>query len=185
MMKSVLLLLASVVMLNVHAQTGTAKPGPEHRKLQVWVGDWKYKGTVYDTPERKGGRFEGTQKARMILDGFFLQVDWRDKGDYGDNKGNVDIGMDVYGYDPIKRVYTMFGFGGGGGTTTGTLTVEGNTWTQTGSRMTADGKTNQDRYVIVFSEDGKRITVKCEYFADGTKWSPAFDLVMTKVRNAR
>ncbi len=56
--------------------------GPEQKLLEVWVGKWKYEGTLHKTPFAAGGKFAGQQTLRMILDGLFLEGRGEDKGVY-------------------------------------------------------------------------------------------------------
>ena len=185
MNKSALLLLSLLLTLNIQAQTPAPKPGPDQKKLEVWAGDWKYKGTGYATPLGKPGTFAGTQKTRMSLNRFFLESRWLDKADSGEDKGLVSQGLEIDGYDTAKKNYTISVWEGDGAFSTGSMTVSGNCWTSVSTRTGSDGKAYQTRGVTTFSEDGKRATVKMELSSDGTTWMPSYDLVMTKTRSSR
>lgn len=177
-------LLATFLILAVQGQTAP-QPGPEHQKLHVWTGEWKYEGTAHANPLGKGGPFAGVQTGRTILNGFFVELRWNDKGDFGDEKGVVGEGLDIYGYDPVAKAYTVTSFDREGARSVGTLEVEGNTWRQTSTRTGSDGKIHQGRYVMVFSKDGREISVKSELRTAEGKWVPLWDLVMKKVGEAR
>lgn len=185
MKNAALLLIASLFVLKVGAQSPLPRPVAELQKLEVWTGKWKYEGTAYKTPLGDGGKFRGSQTGRMILNGSFVELRWQDKGDFGNDKGSISEGLDVYGYDSAKKTYTVVSFERDGATTTGTLTVDGNTWRQASVRTASDGKSYQNRYVMSFSDGGKRVTTKCEYSVDGVNWMPSWDGVMTKTGKAR
>lgn len=185
MNKSAVFLLASLLIVSVQAQTPAPKPGPEHKKLAVFAGDWKYTGTAQTTPLGPGGKFVGTQKGRMILNGFFLECRWKDKGDFGDEKGVVTEGVELYGYDSVNKNYTVVVRESNGASSTGSMTVDGNVWRYTATRTESDGKVYQFRNLWAVSDDGKRWTLKTELSSDGTSWTLLYDIVMTKVRNAR
>lgn len=180
-----LLLLASLLALNVCAQSPGTGPAAELQKLGVWTGKWKYEGTAVRTPLGDGGRFKGNQTGRMILNGSFVELRWQDKGDFGNEKGVISEGLDVYGYDAVRKTFTVTSFERDGTTTTGTLAVDGNTWRQTSLRTTGDGKVLHNRYAMSFSDDGRRVTTKCEYSTDGVAWLPAWEAVMTRIGRAR
>lgn len=180
----VLWLLASFLLLNAHAQNPAPKPGPEHKKLEIWTGEWTYEGT-YTNPQAKGGKFTGVQSGRMILNGFFVELRYNDKGDFGDQKGVLDEGLMILGYDSKKNVYIGNFFGHDGRTTLDSLTVEGNTWKWTYSGTDADGKNYQNRAVCVFSDDGNRITINGESQSGDGKLIPGIQLTMNKVGGPR
>jgi hypothetical protein len=178
-------LFAAFLALTVHAQDTAPKSGPEHEKLRVWTGEWKYEGMAHTNPLGKGGPFAGVQTGRMILNGFFAEMRWNDKGDYGDEKGVIGEGVDIYGYDPATKAYTVTSFDREGARAVGSLVVEGNTWKQASTRTGSDGRTHQTRFVMVFSPDGKEFSIKGELLTEDAKWVPLWDLVMKKVRDVR
>ncbi len=185
-MKTVtLLMLSSLLALSVQAQTKPAKPGPEQKKLEVLAGDWKYTGTQFATPLGAAGKFAGTYKNRMTMNGFFIEIRWKDKGDYGDDKGVVTEGVEIDWYDSATKGYGSFTYEQDGAVGTGPMTIDGNTWRGTSTRKGSDGKDYQVRTESTVSEDGKRYTYKAEISVDGTKWIPWLDMVGTKVRDGR
>src|SRR5690349_6164094 len=79
------------------------KPGPEHQKLQVFVGNWTYEGEVKATPFGPAGKVTGTDRVES-LGGFFVQRNWADK------TPPQRKGINVFGYDPIKKTYIEYGY---------------------------------------------------------------------------
>jgi Protein of unknown function (DUF1579) len=148
------------------------KVGPEQKQLGVFVGEWKYEGSVKDTPLGPGGKFAGKQTARMILDGLFLESRAEDKGVYG-GKEIVYKGVFIQWYDPMTKTYHDHGFDNDGFVASGVTTVSGNTWTSTGTRTDSKGKSNKVRNTSTFSSDGNTCTQKTELSVDdGKTWMP-------------
>lgn len=175
-----LILLSILLALSAHAQTTGANPGPEQERLKVWVGNWTYQGTAHATPTGKAGTFSGTQKSRMILGGRFLESRGRDKSNVGDDKGKITEGVEITGYDPVKKAYTAFGFDSDGSTSEASLTVDGNTWTQLTTSTGPESLGYTGRMVTTFSADGKKATVKVDISRDGQVWLPRYDFVLRR-----
>ena len=113
-----------------------AKPGPEVKKLDYFVGTWTAEGTIPPGPWGSGGKFSVTHTHEWMVGNFFLQS-------HSDMKMPPDLGGDsksigFTGYDADKKVYTETEFTsqGGSGVTQGTLNGDTWTWTWTGSRLT-------------------------------------------------
>jgi hypothetical protein len=85
-----------VLMPILAAAQQTATPGPEHRRLDYFVGSWNYeiKGKASGT---------GTWTVEKTASGFFLRASetYRPK-----DGASVDIGA-VMGYDPVRKVYLV------------------------------------------------------------------------------
>jgi hypothetical protein len=154
------------------------KPGPEHKKLEVAVGEWTYEGSGEASPFGPAGKFKGKSTARMVLGGFFLESRGEDTGD----SGYFFQSINLRGYDPVKKVYVDHGFENDGRATSNSATVSGTTWTATGIRTDAAGKTYQTRGVETYPADGRTSTFAVEYSADdGKTWLPLWKGTMTKV----
>jgi len=157
------------------------KPGPELKQLEVWVGEWKYEGTLRDTPLGPGGKFAGKMTTRLILDGLFLESRGQDKGIYG-GKELVYKSLMIQWYDPVKRIYVDGGYDNDGTVGRGETTVNGSTWTKTGTVVDAKGKTNRFKAVSSVAADGKTITTKSELSVDdGKTWIPYWESTNMKV----
>src|SRR6478735_8492643 len=48
------------------------KPGPEHKNLAYFAGNWKLTGDVKPGPMGPGGKFTGTEHNEWMPGGFFL-----------------------------------------------------------------------------------------------------------------
>jgi hypothetical protein len=171
---------ALVLQLNAADQP---KPGPEHKKLEVWVGEWTYEGTGEVTPlTPSAGKFKGKLSGRVVLDGFFVMGQAEDVADDGYIFRNIWI----IGYDPEKKAYLGRSFQNDGTFNSDTFEVTGNTWTTTGTRTAPDGKLYKTRMVQTFSPDGKSHTEVYEYSADdGRTWATAYKASMIRVSQSR
>jgi hypothetical protein len=158
------------------------KAGPEQKKLEMFAGDWKYKGSVSDTPLGPGGKFAGTATNRMILDGLFLEIRGEDKGVYG-GKEIVYKGLTIRRFDAVSSKYVSQTFDNDGMVSTEVWTLNGNTWKTTGTMTDSKGKTYQTRSSATFSTDGATLTFKAELLADdGKTWLPYWEDTNTKLR---
>lgn len=156
------------------------KPGPEHRKMEVAVGDWTYEGSGGASPFAPAGSFKGRTTARMVLGGFFLESRSEDTGD----TGYVFQGVSLRGFNPVTKTYFEHGFENDGRATTASITVNGGTWTSTGVRTDSQGKTYKTRGVDTYSADGRTGTFAVEYSADdGKTWLPLWKGTMKRVGN--
>lgn len=154
------------------------KPGPEQKKLEILVGDWTYEGTGEATPFlAAAGKFKGKLTNRMVLGGFFVQSQGEDTSD----NQYVYQSVALIGYDPDKKAYFNHNFENDGSASVGSIVVNGNTWTTTGTR-THKGKVYSMRTTEVYSADGNTSKSVTEYSADrGKTWQKAWTSTATKV----
>jgi hypothetical protein len=157
-----------LVVATAAAQGPAPKPGPEHKRLEAFVGSWTFEGSYKPSSAGPGGKITGTERSGL-LGGFWIDRRFEDKGPAGSRKG-----VHVFGYDPVKKTYVTFDFDNLGGYGSGTATVSGKTWIFMETRV-AGGKPLQNRCPLTFAADGKSFTVKCEVSTDGYKWTPAFE----------
>jgi hypothetical protein len=155
------------------------KPGPEHKKLEVWVGEWTYEGSGQATPFLPAsGDFRGILTGRMVLGGFFLELHARDISD----DGYLYDQKILRTYDPLKKVYVDYVFMNDGTAEMNTVTVDGNTWTMNGTARDSEGKNYRTRAVEVVSQDGRTLTGTFQYSSDdGKTWVKAWTDTAKKV----
>ena len=165
-------LMALLSALALQAQTPAPKPGPEHQKLNIWVGDWTFEGEAQATPLGPAGRFAGKSTVRPILNGFFVEF-------RGESKGPKDPGgtfrsIEVDGYDAVNKRYTWNDFGNDGSANSVTYTIDGTTVTYSGTALSGE-KQYKIRGTVVFTPDFMSNVEKREVSADGQTWMPVFE----------
>lgn len=172
------ILVASVVMtvlfaLAAQAQTTPPPPGPEHKKLGVFVGTWTGEGKAETTPFGKGGAIKSTMTCGWFTGGYQLVCDSDDSGPMGKIKGHS-----LYGYNVDKKQYFGFGIDSSGFGGPATTKVDGSTWTFEGND-TMGGKTYWFRTVVRLTSPSE-MTFKSDYSEDGKTWKPQAEGKMTK-----
>ena len=175
--KSSLWVVALVVLpmaLGAQSTSPAPKPGPEHRRLDAFVGKWSIDGQAQASPYGPAGKLTSTDTFAWMAGGFFMTHYWDSK------QGGVEIkGMEVLGYDSHSKMYTSRFFDNLGNSGSWKATVQANTWTWTGDTEVA-GKPLKERCTTAVAADA--FATKCEYSSDGTKWLPNFDLKGTRAK---
>ena len=162
----------------LQAQTPAPKPGPEHKKLDIWVGDWTYEGENHATPLGPAGKFSGKNSARPILGGFFIEFRGEEKGTAGTTQW-----LEVDGYDSVSKKFTWNVFSSDGSVQTVTYTIEGTTVPYSGT-LIVGGKQYKIRGTCVFTPDFTINIDKREISVDGKTWMPFWEAKATKVKSS-
>ncbi len=159
--------------LAAQAQTNPPAPGPENKKLEVFVGTWTGDGKAETTPFAKGGPTTGTMTCAMYTGGYHLICDSDDTGPMGKIKSHS-----IYGYSSEKKQYFNFGIDSSGFGGPGTAKVQGSDWTFEGSD-TMGGKTYWFRTLVKLVSP-KELTYKSEFSEDAKTWKPMAEGKMTR-----
>ncbi|MHC1767250.1 MAG: DUF1579 family protein [Verrucomicrobiia bacterium] len=156
------------------------QPGPEHKKLGIWVGEWTYEFTAQPSPFGPGGKFVGKQTAQPILSGFFVEFNGEEKGPHGTLQWR-----EIDGYDAPNQCYRWNWFGNDGTVFNATYTIDGNTVPFSGTNI-IKGKPYPCRGTIIFNPDFSTSVQKMEMNIDGKTWTPFWEgrYVKTKARPA-
>jgi hypothetical protein len=178
------LLIVGVIVLSTGAAYGQnsqqPKPGPEHKKLEMLTGEWKYEGEAELSPFGPAGKFAGKETNRMVLDGFFVESRWEDVGD----SGYVMKGVILTGYDPLSKKYVDYAFDNDGIVSVGSSTWDGKNLSSTSTRADRSGKIYKLKHSSIYSDDGKTRKGVSEYSEDdGQTWKLLRKLTATKLRN--
>ena len=96
------------------------KPGPEHKKLEYFLGTWKTEGEIKANGYVPAGKGVSTQTITLEPGGFFTE---------SLAEGQVPRTVGIAAYDSHAKVYTTFYVSSAGLVGGGTGTVDGNTWT--------------------------------------------------------
>jgi hypothetical protein len=153
------------------------KPGPEHKNLAYFVGNWKTTGDLKPGPMGPGGKFTGTDRIEWMPGGFFLVS--HSKG--SSSMGNW-TGLSVYGYDAQKKAYTYDEFNSNGEVVHATGVFDGKVWTWS-SDMTMGEKSVKTHFILTETSP-TAYTYKFEMSEDGNNWAPVMDGTGTKVASA-
>jgi hypothetical protein len=166
----------AVVAAGLSAQSSAMpKPSPEHKKLEALLGSWTYEGDATKSPFSPAGKVSGSEIFSSGPGGFVVEDRWDEK----DPLGNVK-GLQIWGYDPLKKLYTYNYFTSVGEIGGGTVTMNGSTWTWNGSGVTYEGKNAWSRGTITFTGPNA-FTQKAEASPDGGKtWAVNFEGKWTK-----
>lgn len=156
------------------AQTPAPKPGPEHKKLEIWVGNWTYETVNKATPYQPAGKVSGTAKVRPTLDGFFLEWRGAEKGPAGDSRW-----IEIDGYDALAKKFFWNSFSSDGSFDTVTYTIEADTVNYSGTKFMGE-KQLKIKGNVVFASDHKSWVEKRDVSADGKTWVPSSETKMTK-----
>ena len=166
------LILAAV---SASAQMPTPKPGPEHKKLDYYIGAWTLDGEMKSGPMGPGGKFTGSETDEWLPGGFFVQAHESYKSPMGEGTA-----LAVIGYDSNAKTYTYHSFASDGQTENSTGTFDGDTWTWN-SDENMGGQTMKGRYSVkVLSPTS--YTFKFELSPDGTNWSTIMEGKATKTK---
>jgi len=158
------------------AQSPTAVPAAELRKLDLWVGDWTLVGTAKDTATESEYKVDWQMQGRWILGGRFVEVRSTWKG-----KGKESTWLEILSYDPVRRIHTYSGFASDGTTWVATVKFTEGTFVETETDTGPDGKTATSRNTWNVSPDGMSISGKEEREQDGVRWT-AFTVKGTKTK---
>jgi len=149
-------------------------PGPDQKKLEVYLGKWQVEGEAKESPYGPAGKFSSRDTTEWLPGGFFFthRADGR--------QGSVEVRqLEVVGYDARNKVYTSRTFDNFGNAGSWKGTVQGNTWTWTGESIVA-GKPLQERCTVVFATNVASYNVKCDYSPDGRTWTTNVELKGTR-----
>ena len=156
----VLCLLMSTVALTAQGP-GAPKPGPEHKRLEFFVGKWQFEGEIKKTDFGPAGKMTGTEQCEWFEGGF--HVICRGEGSIGGQRSKELV---VLGYDRESGVFTRYNIGSSGEGGFATAKIDGKVWRWQGVHPAAQNgmrfrfpwtETSADTYTgtVEISKDGK------------------------------
>jgi Protein of unknown function (DUF1579) len=169
-------LLAVCFVLAVQAQTSTPKSGPEWKQWHGVLGHWTYTCDYQATPLGPASTSTGEYNNTMILGGFFMKGQWKEKGPNGEMEG-----IETIRYNAENKDFAFSGYMNDGTTYSGTATLNGTTERQEGKFFIA-GKEYPSRATITWANDWTTADWKSEVSTDGKTFVPWFEQKMTKVK---
>lgn len=169
-MKTIAIICAGWLVLAVAAaaQTEMPKPGPEHKKLDMFAGSWTLEGDMKPSAMGPGGKTTENEKCEWMEGGFFLVC----HTDFKTTMGNGS-GISIMGYSTDDKAYTYREFNSWGEFDDSKGSVDGDTWTWINDEKMG-GMTMKGRFTMkVTSPASYNFTY--EMSPDGTKWSTVMD----------
>src|SRR5215471_15724282 len=148
------------------------KPGPEHKKLEYFVGTWKTEGEIKANAFVPAAKVVTTETVTLGPGGFYVEVDRPAVGQIPRTQG-------ITAYDSHAKVYTSFYVNSAGMVGTGTGSVIGNTWTWMVEDKFA-GKAIKGRTTITMSSP-TQYTIKYEMADEKGGYTTITEGTATKV----
>jgi len=118
---AVILICGFTSLLLAQAPPAPPKPGPEHKKLEYFVGKWTVEGEIKPNGYVPAGKTVSTETNTLGPGGFYVES--RAEG------GELPTRFGFMAYDSHAKVYTSYYANSVGLVGSGTGTVNGNTWT--------------------------------------------------------
>ncbi len=117
---AVLLVCGFTSLLLAQAPPAPPKPGPEHKKLEVFVGKWTVEGEIKPNQFMPASKTISTETCTLGPGGFYVECR---------NESQSGTRLAILGYDSHAKVYTSYYATSYGLVGTGTGSVNGDTWT--------------------------------------------------------
>ena len=118
---AVILICGFTSLLLAQAPPAPPKPGPEHKKLEYFVGKWTVESEIKANDFVPAGKTVGTETCTLGPGGFYVES--RAEG------GQLPTRLAIVAYDSHAKVYTSYYANSVGLVGTATGSVNGNTWT--------------------------------------------------------
>jgi hypothetical protein len=164
MISAAALILAAAAM----AQMAAPKPGPELRKLDVFVGTWTLDGNMKASSMGPAGTMNESEKCEWMEGGFYLVC----HSDYKSSMGN-GVGLSVMGYSAEDKAYTYREFSSTGEFVDSKGALDGDTWTWTNDEKMG-GTSTKGRFTIHMTSTAS-YTFVFDMSQDGAKWSTVME----------
>ena len=144
----------------IAAQPPKPTPGPEHKRLAFFAGQWNVEGEAKESPFGPAGKFTGTDSCEWFAGGFQLVCRSKVTGPKGPSTG-----MSVMSYDPARKTYTYYALSSQGDNIFVRGQVQDKVWTWT-DEGTMEGK--KVKFVATITEESPTSnSFKLEVSVDG------------------
>ena len=144
-----------------------AQPGPEHARLNIFIGQWINEGYTVASADAPAVKILTSDVYAWMPGGFFVL-----HTAYG-RIGEQDVGgTEIIGYDAARKKYLSYFYNSQGSFTISEFTIQGDvcTWTEEKTRCTA-----------YFTEQGKVQTAHHEQLNEAGQWEPSMNVTLIKV----
>jgi hypothetical protein len=149
------------------SESSLPTPGPEHRRLEIFVGEWRTEGEILASEDSPAVPFTALDTYEWFPGGFFLvhHVDAR--------MGDTEVkALEVIGYNAAGETYTTRSYDNHGGSSAYQGILSDRSWTIFG---------DSERFHGEFSADGRTLTGRWEQCREGSTWTPWMDIRLIKV----
>ena len=153
------------------AQMNMPKPGPEHKKLDYFTGNWACDADMKPGPMGPGGKMTMTDDTKWMDGGFFAVIHSK----YSSGAMGSGSGIAFLGYDADEKKYTYNEFNSDGEAVVSKGTVDGDAWTWIGDMKPA-GKGRFSEKIL----SPTSYSFKFEMSTDGANWTSFMDGKCTK-----
>jgi Protein of unknown function (DUF1579) len=159
----------------VTAQGPPPKPGPEHKKLEYFVGKWTTTGNMKASPMGPGGKIKATDTCEWFQGGFAVVCNSQGTGPSGPMKS---IGIMSYSTD--QKVYTYYGLDNSWMVMMSAAkgNVTGDTWTYV-DEGTMGGQPFRTRFTLKTASPAS-YTFTWELLGPDKKWVPILEGTSTR-----
>jgi hypothetical protein len=171
-MKSMKIFLIGILLgfaLTLYSQTTLSespKAGPEYNVLDAWTGIWNIQGEARDSISGPYYHVNCNLNGKRILNGFALEISHK-----WETKSFIQTGIEVTGYDPIKKICITHIFYSDGSWLNSTPLFTGErTYIENGVTYYPNGKVDIWRNTWNFSEDWMSLKVIGESMKNDSWW---------------
>ena len=117
---AVILICGFAALLLAQAPPAPPQPGPEHKKLEYFLGTWKAEGEIKANGYVQAGKGVTTETYTLGPGGFYVERR---------AEGQIPNTFGIIAYDSYAKAYTTFYASSAGLVGTGIGSINGNTWT--------------------------------------------------------
>lgn len=146
--------------------------GPEHQKLNVFIGKWHTTGDVAASASTPAMKVNFIDSYEWYPGQFF--VIHNAEGTVGETYSNS---LEIIGYNAERKCYEATFFDSTGSSGKEDIHLDGNTWTWRGSNVMG---VKEHRCMATVSDDGKSIKARHERSDDGIHWELWMDVVLKR-----
>ncbi len=175
-MKRMAMILAAATMMSVLslAQMETPKPGPEHKKLDVFLGSWTLEGDMKASPMSPAGKITETEKCEWMEGGFYVVC----KVQFTSKVMGNGSGISIMGYSSDDKAYTYREFNSWGEFNDSKGALDGEKWSWTNEQKMGQAMM-KGRFNMKMTS-ATSYDFSYEVSQDGTTWSTIMDGKATK-----
>jgi Protein of unknown function (DUF1579) len=168
------LIFAISVSAALFAQMEAPKPGPEHKKLDMFVGSWTLTGDMKPGPMGPGGKMTENETCAWMEGNFFLECHAK----YESASMGNGTGVAYMGYSPDEKAYTYREFNSMGQFEDARGNWSGDTITWTSDEHMG-GMTAKGRFTMT-NVTPTSYNFKYEMSQDGNNWNSMMEGKATK-----